>query len=109
MCFFSDEKDDDEGDFASEVDPYELLDPVDILSKLPKDFFDKVESKKWQERKEALDSLQNLLVNPKLESGDYGDVVRVLKKVCQKIKFIFYNTDYITTSKNYMIQTEQVY
>ena len=40
-----------------------------------------MESKKWQERKEGLESLQNLVVNPKLESGDYGDVVRVLKKV----------------------------
>lgn len=54
---------------------------MDILSKLPKDFFEKVESKKWQERKEGLDSLQKLTENPKLESGDYGDVVRALKKV----------------------------
>lgn len=56
--------------------------PVEILSRLPKDWHDKVEAKKWQERKEALDSLEQLMQgNPKLESGDYGDVVRALKKV----------------------------
>ena len=66
---------------APDIDPYELLEPVDILSKLPKDFYEKLEAKKWQERKEAVDSLELLLQTPKLESGDYGDVVRALKKV----------------------------
>lgn len=70
-----------EEDGAPDVDPYELLEPVDILSKLPKDFYEKLEAKKWQERKEAVDCLEQLLQTPKLESGDYGDVVRALKKV----------------------------
>ncbi|XP_053980065.1 protein mini spindles [Hylaeus volcanicus] len=76
----------DEGDGSSipEIDPHELLDPVDILSKLPKDFYDKIEAKKWQERKEALEALETLVKNPKLENGDYGDVVRALKKVISK-------------------------
>lgn len=68
-------------DGAPDVDPYDLLEPVDILSKLPKDFYEKLEASKWQERKEAVDSLEQLLQTPKLESGDYGDVVRALKKV----------------------------
>ncbi|XP_015596923.1 protein mini spindles isoform X2 [Cephus cinctus] len=67
-----------------DIDPYELLEPVDILSKLPKDFLEKVEAKKWQERKEALESLETLTKNPKFESGDYGDVVRALKKIISK-------------------------
>lgn len=71
----------DEEAGAPEVDPYDLLEPVDILSKLPKDFYEKLEARKWQERKEAVDSLEQLLQAPKLESGDYGDVVRALKKV----------------------------
>lgn len=67
---------------AEEIDPMDLIQPVDILSKLPKDFFEKLEAKKWQERKEAVDALDQLLTNaPKLENGDYGDVVRALKKV----------------------------
>ncbi|XP_023289884.1 protein mini spindles isoform X2 [Orussus abietinus] len=76
------EEDDDAS--ASEIDPYELLEPVDILSKLPKDFFESVEAKKWQERKEALEALETLVKNPKLENGDYGDVVRALKKMIAK-------------------------
>ncbi|KAL0879509.1 hypothetical protein ABMA27_003252 [Loxostege sticticalis] len=73
------------GGDSGDMDPYDLLDPVEILSKLPKDFYDKLEAKKWQERKEALDSLENLLKTaPKLEPGDYADLVRALKKVISK-------------------------
>lgn len=39
------------------------------------------EAKKWQERKEALEAVEALAKNPKLEAGDYGDLVRALKKV----------------------------
>ncbi|KAK0183474.1 hypothetical protein PV327_001512 [Microctonus hyperodae] len=77
-------EDDDMDADGVEIDPYELIDPVDILSKLPKDFYEKVEAKKWQERKEALEVLESLTKNPKLESGDYGDIVRVLKKIICK-------------------------
>uniref|UniRef100_A0A1Y9J0Y2 TOG domain-containing protein n=1 Tax=Anopheles quadriannulatus TaxID=34691 RepID=A0A1Y9J0Y2_ANOQN len=74
----------DGGDAGDEIDPMDLIDPVDILSKLPKDFYDKLEAKKWQERKESLEALETLLQNPKLQPGDYGDVVRALKKVITK-------------------------
>ncbi|XP_066503384.1 cytoskeleton-associated protein 5-A-like isoform X2 [Hoplias malabaricus] len=81
-----DEGDDgeDSEEAAPAVDAYELLEAVEILSKLPKDFFEKIEAKKWQERKEALDALESLTKNPKLESGEYGDVVKALNKVIGK-------------------------
>lgn len=70
---------------SEEIDPFELLEPVEILSKLPSDFYSNCESKKWQERKQALDSLQELLTpNPKIAAGDYADLVKVLKKFIQK-------------------------
>ncbi|KAM4618375.1 cytoskeleton-associated protein 5 [Polymixia lowei] len=75
---------DDEEETAAAVDPYELLEAVEILSKLPKDFYDKIEAKKWQERKEALEVVETLTKNPKLDNGDYGDLVRALKKVVGK-------------------------
>lgn len=62
----------------------DLIDPVDILSQLPKNFYEKLEEKKWQERKESLDALETLLQNPKLQTGDYGELVRALKKVITK-------------------------
>ncbi|XP_061853782.1 cytoskeleton-associated protein 5 isoform X2 [Colius striatus] len=76
--------DDDEEEAAPQVDAYELLEAVEILSKLPKDFYEKIEAKKWQERKEALEAVEVLVKNPKLESGDYADLVKVLKKVVGK-------------------------
>ena len=39
------------------------------------------EAKKWQERKETLEAVEILAKNPKIEGGDYGDLVRALKKV----------------------------
>uniref|UniRef100_A0A8C2TR84 Cytoskeleton associated protein 5 n=1 Tax=Coturnix japonica TaxID=93934 RepID=A0A8C2TR84_COTJA len=76
--------DDDEEEAVPQVDAYELLEAVEILSKLPKDFYEKIEAKKWQERKEALEAVEVLVKNPKLESGDYADLVKVLKKVVGK-------------------------
>ncbi|CAG2168733.1 unnamed protein product [Oppiella nova] len=67
------------------IDPYDLMEPVDILSKMPSDFYELCEAKKWQERKEALEKLQELLdKNPRLVSADYSDVVRLLKKMIGK-------------------------
>uniref|UniRef100_A0A8C5CAU8 TOG domain-containing protein n=1 Tax=Gadus morhua TaxID=8049 RepID=A0A8C5CAU8_GADMO len=74
----------EEEDTVVVVDPYELLEAVDILAKLPKDFYEKIEAKKWQERKETLEAVETLAKNPKLEAGDYGDLVRALKKVVGK-------------------------
>lgn len=79
-------------------DPEEHIDPVNILSQLSKDFYEKLEAKKWQERKEAIDMLEGILSKaPKLESGEYGDLVRALKKVrihniLKKLDFNFINT-----------------
>lgn len=78
---FADEEDDSNEVDSPEIDPYELIDPVDILSKLPKDFYENLEAKKWQVRKEALETLDTLVKNPKLESGDYGECVKALRKV----------------------------
>lgn len=65
-----------------EIDPYEMMPAVDILSKLPSGFYEKVAAENWQERKEAVDKLDSLLQkSPKLESGDYDDLVRALEKV----------------------------
>ena len=58
---------------------------MDILEKLPKNFFELVEEKKWQLRKEALDALLPLSQTPKISvNGDYNDLIRVLKKFIGK-------------------------
>ena len=42
------------------------------------------EMKKWQERKEALSTIEKLVDTPKIENGDFGDLVRAIKKVIAK-------------------------
>ncbi|XP_042209857.1 cytoskeleton-associated protein 5-like isoform X2 [Homarus americanus] len=79
-----DDEDEEEEEETPQIDPFDLMDPVDILSKLPKDFYEKVEAKKWQERKEAVELLHPLTQNIKLEAGDYHDLMKVLKKMIAK-------------------------
>ncbi|VVD05630.1 unnamed protein product, partial [Leptidea sinapis] len=75
------------GGDSGELDPYDMMDPVEILSKLPKDFYENLESKKWQVRKQSLDALENILKTAvKLEPGDYADLVRALKKVARGLR-----------------------
>lgn len=68
-------------DAPAEVDAYELSEPVDVLSKIPDNFYTDVNSAKWKERKEALEAFQEIVKKPKLVKGDYGELVRTLKKV----------------------------
>uniref|UniRef100_A0A5K3F5B7 Cytoskeleton-associated protein 5 n=1 Tax=Mesocestoides corti TaxID=53468 RepID=A0A5K3F5B7_MESCO len=76
------------GDVGAEVDialdPYELADPVNILSKIPNDFWEQMESKKWQDRKEALSLVENLSDTMRLAPGDYGELMKALLKVIAK-------------------------
>ncbi|XP_018010529.1 cytoskeleton-associated protein 5 [Hyalella azteca] len=74
----------DEADGAVEIDPVDLMDPVDILSQLPADFYEKLEAKKWQDRKEAMEILLPLTKHQKLENGDYHDLMKALKKIIAK-------------------------
>jgi len=79
-----DDDEEEEDSQESDLDPYELMDPVEILSKLPKNFYEQVEEKKWQLRKESLDALLPLTQTPKLQPGDFHELVKVLKKFIAK-------------------------
>ncbi|CAF4825090.1 unnamed protein product, partial [Rotaria sp. Silwood2] len=63
-----------------------MLESVNILDRLAKDFFDKIESKQWKERKEVLDDLLTLLTqNPKpTPEVDYFELIKALKKIISK-------------------------
>ena len=79
------DEDDDAEDEADAVDPMDLLEPVNILPMLPKDFYELLEAKKWQERKQSLETAKELIAkNPRLAPGDYADLVKALKKVISK-------------------------
>ena len=63
---------------------YEYAEPAEILSSLNKEFWAGLAAKKWTERKESLLKLKALASQPRLQPGDYGDVLRELKKIIQK-------------------------
>ncbi|KAM3584347.1 hypothetical protein VKS41_003168 [Umbelopsis sp. WA50703] len=66
----------------------DLVDPVDILSKLPQDFFELLTSKKWQERKEALEQLLAAAKTPKIAEREYSELMSALAKATNCIEEI---------------------
>ncbi len=61
---------------ANDAEDYEATDPVDILKDLGKDFDEGLHSKKWSERRDALQKLKGLASTIRLAPGDYGDIMR---------------------------------
>ncbi|CAF3687601.1 unnamed protein product [Adineta steineri] len=78
--------DEAEAEAQEELDPLEMLEATNIIDRLPKDFFEKIESKQWKERKEVLDDLLTILTqNPKLApDADYFELVKALSKIISK-------------------------
>ncbi|XP_071930544.1 protein MOR1-like isoform X1 [Coffea arabica] len=65
-----------------EIDEYELVDPVDILTPLEKSgFWDGVKAAKWSERKEAVAELTKLASTKRIAPGDFTEICRTLKKL----------------------------
>jgi len=76
---------DDGGDVEepAEVDAFDLAEPQDVISKVPKDFYDNLASSKWKERKEALEALYAVVNVPRIKDGDFNEINRCLAK-CMK-------------------------
>lgn len=62
-------------------DPFDLLEPVDILSKLPSDLESRANDSNWKERKAVLEETVAILSKaPKIANEDYTDFIRILAK-----------------------------
>ncbi|VDO66225.1 unnamed protein product [Heligmosomoides polygyrus] len=70
----------------AEADPWDFLEPVDVLAKLPEDFNTNIESKKWTERRDALQAFLDLITsNPRLDpKASYGEHISLLKRIIEK-------------------------
>ena len=67
------------------IDAWELADPVEIVSKFPSNWQELLSSKKWQERKEALEPIEKLVSGAiRLKTGEYGDLCHALINVIKK-------------------------
>ncbi|KAF6013308.1 hypothetical protein HII12_002023 [Brettanomyces bruxellensis] len=62
------------------VDPYDLADPVDVLSQLPSDLALKVDVPKWKERVATLEDVKKTCDVMKVSHGDYSSLLRILSK-----------------------------
>ncbi|KHJ92379.1 HEAT repeat protein [Oesophagostomum dentatum] len=69
-----------------EIDPWTLMDPTDVVGKMRKDFDELIASKKWQERKEAVESVLSIMESaPRVAmSPELQQVILVLIKVLEK-------------------------
>ncbi|KAE9553441.1 hypothetical protein FO519_003354 [Halicephalobus sp. NKZ332] len=70
----------------AEPDPWEFMDPVNVLKKLPANFEESLNSTKWLERKEALENLLKLMTeNPKLDPQvPYNDISKKIAGIISK-------------------------
>ncbi|KAL5337913.1 armadillo-type protein [Aspergillus crustosus] len=73
----------DAEDEEAEPDAFDFAEPVDVYSKIPKDFHEQLASSKWKDRKEALDALYAVLNVPKIKDGPFDEIVRGFAK-CMK-------------------------
>ncbi|KAJ3669122.1 hypothetical protein LUZ60_011072 [Juncus effusus] len=70
----------------AEIDEYDLVDPVDILTPLEKTgFWEGVKATKWSERRDAVAELTKLASTKKIAPGDFSEVCRTLKKLATDI------------------------
>lgn len=66
----------------AQADPYDYAEPKKVVQELTSaNFFAKLEEKKWTDRRDAVLFLKGLADTPRIASGDFGDVMRELKKV----------------------------
>ncbi|KAF8363910.1 hypothetical protein PRIPAC_90833 [Pristionchus pacificus] len=74
------------GAAAAAIDPWTLIDPVELSTVMNKDFADQMAEKKWQDRKDALEALEKVLQEKKRlqPSPDNTPVIQLLNKVLEK-------------------------
>lgn len=77
-----DDKGNDDINMDDAFDAFDVIPPVEVLSKFPSNFYQQIQSSQWKERREILDEVHTILEKTaRLEpSDDYTDFVRVLSK-----------------------------
>ncbi|KAF1744079.1 hypothetical protein MXB_2712, partial [Myxobolus squamalis] len=64
------------------IDPLQLIEPVDVLSKISEQFYTDIIEPKWQIRKECLDKAENILNTIKISAeGDYSTFLAAIKRI----------------------------
>ncbi|GMS83915.1 hypothetical protein PENTCL1PPCAC_6090, partial [Pristionchus entomophagus] len=71
---------------AAAIDLWTLMDPVELTSVMDKNFTTQIAEKKWQDRKDALDALEKVLLEKKRlnPSPDNTPIIQLLNKALEK-------------------------
>ena len=79
---------DDEAPSDNTIDPYDLAQPLDVLGRLPKTFWDALKAAKWSERRTALQQLREAAAAPGVRlsgaNADFAEICRALKSILLK-------------------------
>jgi cytoskeleton-associated protein 5 len=70
---------------STPVDPYDMVDFVDVLSKLPSDLATRVTASKWKDRVEVLTEAHKEMNVLKYADSDYQELVRMLAKCIRDV------------------------
>jgi protein STU2 len=68
------------GEDVAEEEEISFAEPVDVYSKIPKDFHEKLASSKWKDRKEALDDFFTIANTERIQEGPFDEVISLLAK-----------------------------
>ncbi|CAH8452669.1 unnamed protein product [Schistosoma rodhaini] len=69
---------------TDQVDLDNMITPVEVLSKIPNDYWQKIGEKKWQDRRDALEAVEKITNVPRIVPGDFTDLVKSLIQVINK-------------------------
>ena len=70
----------DDVDEPAEIDAFDLAEPVDVYSKIPKDFQEGLASTKWKDRQDALKAFYDVVKADRIKDGQFDEVVTLLAK-----------------------------
>ena len=65
------------------MDAFDLAEPVDVYGQIPANFHENIASKKWSDRKDALDALFAIANVPRIKDGPFDEVIAAFAK-CMK-------------------------
>lgn len=65
------------------VDAFDLAEPVNVYNQIPADFHENIASKKWSDRKEALDAFFAIANVPRIKDGPFDEAITAFAK-CMK-------------------------
>ncbi|CAH8441458.1 unnamed protein product [Schistosoma turkestanicum] len=69
---------------TNQIDLDDMITPVEVLNKIPNEYWQQIGEKKWQDRRDALEAIEKITNVPRIVPGDFTDLVKSLIQVVNK-------------------------